>query len=114
MRSLRSAGACRSARRSISIQDEDADLLTNSFGVEGLDAYEMMRSLGAAFHAGGIVDVLKAARRFSKHLPSARKTSATQSTCFHLSTAPHSKAQRGQKDRSVPREPLNPPGTTPP
>ena len=49
-----------------SIQDEDADLLTNSFGVEGLDAYEMMRSLGAAFHAGGIVDVLKAARRFSE------------------------------------------------
>lgn len=49
-----------------SIDDDDSDLLTNSFGVEGLDAYNIMKLIGRRFHADGVVDILKLATRFSK------------------------------------------------
>ncbi len=49
------------------IEDDDSDILSNSFGVEGLDAYEAMRAIGKRFHADGVVDVLNLARRLAKH-----------------------------------------------
>lgn len=48
-----------------SIDDDDADAITNSFGVEGLNAYRLMRSVGQHFHADGVVQVLQMAKRFA-------------------------------------------------
>lgn len=48
-----------------SILDEDADRLANAFGVEGMEAYKMMRAIGGAYHTDGIVSVLEIARRFA-------------------------------------------------
>lgn len=45
--------------------DEDADKITNTFDVEGLDAYAITRSIGAKYHARGIARVLTQARRFA-------------------------------------------------
>lgn len=47
------------------ILDADADALSNSFGVEGLDCYALMRSIGARFHADGIVQVLTRAGKLA-------------------------------------------------
>ena len=49
-----------------SIDDADSDVLTNSFGVEGLDAYNTMRAIGRRFHADGVVSVLRLARRYAQ------------------------------------------------
>lgn len=45
------------------ILDEDADRIANSSGVEGTDAYRLMRTIGAALHVDGVVSVLEIARR---------------------------------------------------
>lgn len=47
------------------ILDADADALTNTFGVEGLDCYALMRKIGARFHADGVVQVLTRARKIA-------------------------------------------------
>lgn len=47
------------------ILDADADAITNTFGVEGLDCYAVMRKIGAKFHADGVVQVLTRARRIA-------------------------------------------------
>ncbi len=47
------------------ILDADADALTNTFGVEGLDCYAAMRKIGARFHADGVVQVLTRARKIA-------------------------------------------------
>jgi len=44
------------------ISDDDADRLTNTFGVEGKEAYVLMRRIAAKHHARGIVKVLRRAR----------------------------------------------------
>jgi DNA transposition AAA+ family ATPase len=44
------------------IPAEDADAITNSFGVEGMDAYELARAIGLRFKARALVRVLNAAR----------------------------------------------------
>lgn len=44
------------------IDPADADAITNSYGVEGLDAYELMRGVAARHHARGVAFVLQAAR----------------------------------------------------
>lgn len=46
-----------------SILDEDADRIANAFGVEGMDAYRLMRRIGAVYHVDGVVSVLEIARR---------------------------------------------------
>lgn len=52
-----------SYRRTLkAIQPADAEAITNTFGVEGLDAYALMRDAGERHHARGIVAVLQAAR----------------------------------------------------
>lgn len=48
-----------------SIVDEDADHLANAFGVEGMDTYRLLRSIGAVFHADGVVSILEIAKRFA-------------------------------------------------
>lgn len=48
-----------------SISDDDANAITNSFGVEGLDAYRTMCAVGQRFHADGIAQVLHMARRLA-------------------------------------------------
>jgi DNA transposition AAA+ family ATPase len=45
-----------------SIPGEDADAITNSFGVEGMDAYALARSIGTRFRARALVRVLNGAR----------------------------------------------------
>ncbi|ABE62431.1 hypothetical protein Nham_1612 [Nitrobacter hamburgensis X14] len=50
-----------------SILDEDIDRLSNTFGVEGLDAYKMLRLIGRAHHTDGVVSVLEVARRFASN-----------------------------------------------
>lgn len=47
------------------ILDEDADRIANAFGVEGMDAYRLMRRIGAAYHVDGVVSVLEIARRLA-------------------------------------------------
>lgn len=47
------------------ILDADADAITNTFGVEGLDCYAIMRKIGARFHADGVVQLLSRARKIS-------------------------------------------------
>jgi DNA transposition AAA+ family ATPase len=44
------------------IPAEDADAITNSFGVEGMDAYALARAVGLRFKARALVRVLNAAR----------------------------------------------------
>lgn len=44
------------------IPGEDADAITNSFGVEGMDAYALARAVGLRFRARALVRVLSAAR----------------------------------------------------
>lgn len=44
------------------IPSEDADAIANSFGVEGMDAYEITRKLGTRYRARALVRVLKGAR----------------------------------------------------
>lgn len=44
------------------IPGEDADAITNSFGVEGMDAYALARAIGLRFKARALVRVLSAAR----------------------------------------------------
>lgn len=46
-----------------SILEDDADLLASAFGTEGMDAYRLLRAIGAKFHADGVVRVLKMARQ---------------------------------------------------
>lgn len=48
-----------------SILDEDADRLANAFGVEGMDAYKMLRPIGRAHQTDGVVSVLEIATRFA-------------------------------------------------
>jgi DNA transposition AAA+ family ATPase len=45
------------------ILDEDADNLARAFGVEGADAFGLIRTIGARFHVDGVVTVLEIARR---------------------------------------------------
>lgn len=45
-----------------SLQPEDADKITNTFGVEGQDAYALMRGIASRHHARGVSFVLAAAR----------------------------------------------------
>lgn len=47
------------------ILDADSDLITNTFGVEDLESYAVMRQIGAKFHADGIVHVLTRARKIA-------------------------------------------------
>jgi hypothetical protein len=47
------------------ILDSDSDVITNTFGVEGVDCYAVMRQIGAKFHADGIVNVLTRARKIA-------------------------------------------------
>ena len=47
------------------ILDADADVITNTFGVEGMDAYGLTRKIGSQFHARGIVSVLTRARELA-------------------------------------------------
>lgn len=44
------------------IPGEDADAITNGFGVEGMDAYKLARAIGMRFRARALVRVLTAAR----------------------------------------------------
>jgi DNA transposition AAA+ family ATPase len=46
------------------ILDDDADRIASAFGVEGMDAYKLVRALGHAYHTDGVVSVLEIARRF--------------------------------------------------
>jgi DNA transposition AAA+ family ATPase len=48
------------------ILDADADAITNTFGVEGMDCYDLMRKIGAKFHADGVVQILNRARRLAQ------------------------------------------------
>lgn len=48
-----------------SILDDDTDRLASSFGVEGMDAHKMLRSIGRAYHTDGVVTVLEIASRFA-------------------------------------------------
>lgn len=45
-----------------SLQPEDADVIANSFGVEGVDAYALMRAVAEHHQARGVSCVLQAAR----------------------------------------------------
>lgn len=47
------------------ILDADADAITNTFGVEGMDCYAIMRKIGARFHADGVVQLLSRARKIA-------------------------------------------------
>lgn len=49
-----------------SILDEDSDRLASAFGVEGIEAYKLLRQLGRTYHTDGVVSVLEIARRFAK------------------------------------------------
>lgn len=44
------------------IPSEDADAITNSFGVEGMEAYKLARTVGTRFRARALVRILTAAR----------------------------------------------------
>lgn len=46
----------------MAITDEDADLIAGYFGVEEMDGFRLCRRIGMAFHADGIVQVLRDAR----------------------------------------------------
>jgi len=48
-----------------SILDEDTDRIASAFGVEGMDAHRLMRAIGRAFHADGVVTILEIAHRFA-------------------------------------------------
>jgi DNA transposition AAA+ family ATPase len=52
-------------KRLEAIDDTDADAITNTFGVEGLDAYELMRGVAARHHARGVAFVLRSARELA-------------------------------------------------
>lgn len=54
------------------ILDVDADAITNTFGVEGMECYALMRKIGAKFHADGVVQVLNRARRIAAQRSSIR------------------------------------------
>lgn len=45
--------------------DEDADKISSAFGVEGMDAFRLMRAIGAAYETDGVVSVLQFARRLA-------------------------------------------------
>lgn len=45
-----------------SIQADDADVIVNAFGVEGMEVYRAMRAIGDKLHARGIVRVMTMAR----------------------------------------------------
>lgn len=47
------------------IPSEDADAIANSFGVEGMDAYQLARAIGMRFRARALVRVLKGARKLA-------------------------------------------------
>lgn len=47
------------------LDDADADAISNTFGVEGMDAYEMMRGVAARHHARGVAFVLTVARELA-------------------------------------------------
>lgn len=47
-----------------SILDEDCDRLGSALGVEGMDAFKMLRAIGRVYHTDGVVSVLEIARRF--------------------------------------------------
>jgi DNA transposition AAA+ family ATPase len=47
------------------IPSEDADAITNSFGVEGMDAYQLARAVGLRYRARSLVRVLNAARELA-------------------------------------------------
>ena len=47
------------------IMDEDTDRLANAFGVEGMDAYRMLRIVARTYHTDGVVTVLELGRRIA-------------------------------------------------
>lgn len=47
------------------ILDEDTDRIATAFGVEGMDAHKLLRSIGRTFHTDGIITILEIARRFA-------------------------------------------------
>ncbi len=47
------------------ILDEDVDKISSAFGVEGMEAFKILRNLGRAYHTDGVVSVLEIARRFA-------------------------------------------------
>lgn len=51
------------------ITDDDADMLANAHGVEGMDAYQLCRRIGAHFQADGIAKTLELARRCADRSP---------------------------------------------
>jgi DNA transposition AAA+ family ATPase len=59
------------------ITQADADAITNAFGVEGMDAYRLMRAVGAVHHADGIVNVLRFARLAGAKTITARHIEST-------------------------------------
>jgi DNA transposition AAA+ family ATPase len=48
-----------------SILDDDSDRIASAFGVEGMEAFKMLRHLGRAYHTAGIVSILEIARRLA-------------------------------------------------
>jgi len=81
------------------ILDADSDAITNTFGVEGLDCYALMRKIGAKFHADGVVQLLTRARRI------AAPRSAIRLHDIHdaLELMPSFKAALADKRRSATR-----------
>ena len=47
------------------IEDEDADAISQTESVEGIEAFKLLRRVGSAFHVDGIVTVAQVARRFA-------------------------------------------------
>lgn len=47
------------------ITDDDSDLLASAYGAEGMDAFRIMRQVAARHHAGGVVKVLRLARKLT-------------------------------------------------
>ena len=48
------------------IDDDDADAVATDAGVEGIEAFKLLRKIGARFHVDGIVTVVRLARELSR------------------------------------------------
>ena len=48
------------------IDDDDADAVAEHAGVEGIEAFKLLRKIGARFHVDGIVTVIQLARELSR------------------------------------------------
>jgi hypothetical protein len=81
------------------ILDADSDLITNTFGVEGVDCYAVMRQIGAKFHADGIVHVLTRARKIA----APRNTIRLHDIHDALELMPAFKAALADKRRKISR-----------